>query len=224
MITPDGVSSCSSTPRHRLDIFFGANFLFLPILFVLVLPLNAITSRIRPPLTEMALIIAALGLYLFTNAAPDYVAAWQLRGTWIERIYQPVFPALLLVCARWYQHLPPVGRALRFGIFSVVGLAMAGNALIIFGPILDNPLGISELAFYRFYDHANHVNYELNLAKFGRRPLGFPRPQARAMRVSVMKAWMAPSWSARYPLTGEARDGKFDWPTPAFAFTFTPSP
>jgi hypothetical protein len=65
---------------------------------------------------------------------------------------------------------------LRLGIFSLLGFVMLGNALIVFGPILDNPLGLSEIAFYRFYDHATHANYELNLHHLGRRPLGFPRP------------------------------------------------
>ena len=31
-----------------------------------------------------------------------------MRGTWIARIYQPVFPALVVFCARWFAALPPL--------------------------------------------------------------------------------------------------------------------
>ena len=166
-----------AAPDLGLDLFFGANFIFLPALFLLVIALNAITSMIRPHPAEVALLAAGLAFFLFDNLAPDYIAPWQMRGSWVGRLYQPVFPALVLFCARWYQHLPPVGRGLRFTIRTVCGLAATGNALVVFGPILMNPLRLSETAFYRFYDHANHISYESNLNIHGRRPLGFLRPE-----------------------------------------------
>ena len=167
----------TATPDLGLDLFFGANFIFLPALFLAVIALNAVTSRIRPHPAEVALLAAGLAFFFFANLAPDYSAPWQMRGSWIARLYQPVFPALVLFCARWYQHLPPVGRGLRITIWTVCGLAAIGNALVVFGPILMNPLRLSETAFYRFYDHANHISYESNLNIHGRRPLGFLRPE-----------------------------------------------
>jgi hypothetical protein len=118
-------------------------------------------------------------LFLFNNLAPDYYgAAWVMRGTWISRIYQPIFPALVLFAARWWQHLPPLDWGRRALVWIVLGGALAGNALIVFGPILDNPLKVSETAFYRFYNHTDlHWVYEENLHGYGRRPLGFPKPQ-----------------------------------------------
>ncbi len=56
-----------------------------------------------------------------------------------------------------------------------------GNALVVFGPILGNPLHVSQEAFYRFYDHTDaHFLYESNLESLGRRPIGFPRQPAAA--------------------------------------------
>ena len=167
----------ATVPDVSLDLFFGANFLFLPLLVLIVVALNAVTSRIRPHPAELALLVSGLALFLFNNLAPDYVNQWQMRGTWIARIYQPVFPAFLWFCGRWYHHLPPLHLPARAGILAVTSLLLAGNALVLFGPALNNPLLLSEAAFYRFYDHANHANYEANLKNYGHRPLGFPVPQ-----------------------------------------------
>ncbi|HWA10143.1 MAG TPA: hypothetical protein VG838_11890 [Opitutaceae bacterium] len=164
-----------TVPDVGLDLFFGANFIFLPLLLLVVVALNAVTSRIRPHPAEVALLLAGLALFLFNNLAPEYVNFWQMRGTWIARIYQPVFAAFVWFCARWRQALPPLARPAHAAMCGLFGLLLAGNALIIFGPILNNPLGLSETAFYRFYDHANHANYPANLRHYGRRPIGFPR-------------------------------------------------
>ncbi|MBC7369205.1 MAG: hypothetical protein H7343_20755, partial [Undibacterium sp.] len=113
-------------------------------------------------------------LFLFNNLAPDYVGSWQMRGTWIARIYQPVFPALVLFCARWFEALPPLPARDRRSLGVAFTLFGAGNALVIFGPILNNPLGVSEHAFFAFHDSkAPHFLHEGNLRTFGRRPLGF---------------------------------------------------
>ncbi|HTT58243.1 MAG TPA: hypothetical protein VMF63_14105, partial [Opitutaceae bacterium] len=62
-------------------------------------------------------------------------------------------------------------------VAGLLAATAAGNALIVFGPILNNPGRLSEYAFYRFYDHTDsHWVYEATLKDLGRRPLGFPRP------------------------------------------------
>jgi hypothetical protein len=115
-------------------------------------------------------------LFLALNLAPSDSGGWEMRGTWIARIYQPVFPALVLYIARWWQGLPALNRPWRAFLLLVVAAATAGDALIVFGPILGNPARVSENAFYRFYDHTDaHFAYELNLKNLGRRPLGFTR-------------------------------------------------
>lgn len=162
-----------------LDVWFGANFIFLPALFLAVLALNPVTARIPFQRAELALLAVALGLFLFNNLAPDYYgAAWSMRGTWIARIYQPVFPALVVFVARWWQQLPSLDWGRRAVVSALLGGVMIGNALIVFGPILGNPLKVSENAFYRFYNHTDlHWLYEAHLHDYGRRPIGFPKPQ-----------------------------------------------
>lgn len=159
------------------DVFFGANFIFLPALFLVVVAVNSVTSRSRFQAAEIAVLASGAAFFLFNNLAPDYQSVWQMRGTWIARLYQPVFPALILFCARWYQELPPLGRTPRIAVFGLLGVLSAGNALVLFGGALNNPLRVAETAFYRFYDHGNHANFEQNLKNHGRRPLGFPRQQ-----------------------------------------------
>jgi hypothetical protein len=163
-------------PSNGLEIFFASNFIFLPALFLLVLALNPLTSRINFRVAEVALLVSGVALFLFLNLAPSKTGGWQMRGTWIARIYQPLFPALVLYIARWWQDLPPLTRPWRVLVTAAVAASLIGNALILFGPILGNPGGLSETAFYRFYNHTDaHFLYEENLDHLGRRPLGFKR-------------------------------------------------
>ncbi len=165
-------------PDVGLDVFFGANFIFLPALFLFVLWSNALTSRVRLAAAEGALLASALGLFLFLNLAPGHEGSWQMWGTWIARLYQPVFPALVLFMARWWGALPALSRRWRAGVGSALALAALGNLLVIFGPILGNPGRVSEDAFYRFYNHTDaHFLYAETLRSLGRRPIGFPRQQ-----------------------------------------------
>ncbi len=170
----------SDFPNVGLDVWFGANFIFLPALFLAVLALNPVTSRIRFAPAEIALLFVTVGLFLFNNLAPDYYGAtsWVMRGTWISRLYQPVFPVLILFAARWWQAMPPLDWPRRSIVWLTLGGVCMGNALVVFGPILNNPLKVSEHAFYRFYNHTDlHWLYEAHLRDYGRRPIGFPQPQ-----------------------------------------------
>jgi len=164
-------------PTVGMDVFFGANFIFLPALFLAVLVLDPLTSRVRLHAAEAALLLSGLALFLFLNAAPSAMGGWSLQGSWASRLYQPVFPALVFFIARWWQHTPSLGGWIRPVAWSALALAAAGNALIVLGPILNDPLHISERAYYRFYNHTeSHWIYEANLKALGRRPLGFPKP------------------------------------------------
>lgn len=163
-------------PGSGFDIFFASNFIFLPALFLSVLVLNPLTSRIRFRVAEVALLACGLALFLALNLAPSDSGGWEMRGTWISRIYQPVFPALVVYVARWWHELPPLTQRWRALLLLIVAAATVGDALIVFGPILGDPWRVSEYAFYRFYDHTDaHFVYEQNLRDLGRRPLGFPR-------------------------------------------------
>jgi hypothetical protein len=164
-----------SSPAIALTTFFGSQFLFLPALFLLLLAVNAATTRISFHPVEKALLVVSLALFLFINLAPEHTGGpWDLRGTWVARLYQPVFPALILFAARWFQSAPPLPRSGRLARGAALLTFGAGNFLVIFGPLLGNPLGVSEAAFFAFADsRAPHTFYEGNLEAAGRRPLGF---------------------------------------------------
>ena len=170
----------SDFPNVGLDVWFGANFIFIPALFLVLFAINPITARIRFAPAETALLFVSAGLFLFNNLAPDYhgESPWVMRGTWIARIYQPVFPVIIFFSARWWQALPPLRQPYRVLLLLLISITIAGNALITFGPILNNPFKLSEHAFYRFYNHTDlHWAYEANLKNYGRRPLGSPVQQ-----------------------------------------------
>jgi len=171
-------TSVSNFADVGLDVFFASNFLFLPALFVAVVALNPLTSGIRFRAAEVALLLVGLGLFLLNNLAPPYGGSWVMRGTWIARLYQPVFPALIIFMARWWQALPALDGTVRRLVLGALAVTALGNSLIVFGPILNNPFRLSEYAYYRFYnDTDDHLIYMESLKTFGRRPLGFPHPQ-----------------------------------------------
>lgn len=164
------------TPVSGWHVWFGANFIFLPALFLAVGVLNTVTSRIRLSPAETALLLVTVGLFLFINLAPAYETQWIMRGSWVSRLYQPVFPALIFFAARWWQALPPLSRVLRGTVVACVLSTSIGNALIVFGSILGNPWRISEQAFYAFYAHNDALiyrPYQSNLDRYGRHPWGF---------------------------------------------------
>jgi hypothetical protein len=176
-------------PAIGADIFFAANFIFIPALFLFVLVVNPFTSRIRFHLAETALLFSGLALFLFLNLAPNSFTGWAMNGTWIARLYQPVFPALVIFAARWWQGLPSLPPPLRGIIAGALAATTLGNALVVFGPILGNPGRVSENAFYRFYNHTEaHYLYAANLESLGRRPLGFPRRQLPPPAPSEVKS------------------------------------
>jgi hypothetical protein len=164
-----------------LHVFVGANFLFLPALFLAALALAPLTSRAKLTVAETALLGSALLLFLFNNLAPEYVGAWQLRGSWISRLYQPVFPVFVFFIARTWEQLDRTRRWPRLALGSAVALATLGNALVVFGPALNNPGRISELAFLKFYSHSDFgasLHYQGNLNHYGRHPWGWvPKPR-----------------------------------------------
>jgi hypothetical protein len=159
-----------------MGIFLGANFIFIPALTLAVVALNARTARIRLQLAEVALLGVALSLFLFLNLAPNYGGLWVMRGTWISRLYQPVFPTLVFLVARWWQALPRLDRLTGIAVSAALAFTCVGDGLVVFGPILNNPGEVSAQAFYRFYDATSRrYVYAANLANLGRRPIGFPR-------------------------------------------------
>jgi hypothetical protein len=159
--------SLSDFPLVAMANFFFSNFLFLPVLFLAVV---VITQR-SLTLPEGALLVAVAAVFLFNNLAPPYVAHWQMRGFFIPRLYQPLFVGLLVYVARALgdrRALPPFKAHL---LLAVSVLALAANASIAFGPIVRS--GWAGPIYQHFYPHSGVQAMDDNLAKYGRRPLGF---------------------------------------------------
>ncbi len=167
----------AALPETAADVFFGANFLFLPLLAVVAWALDVSWRDLARHRAVPAVLACGAALFLFCNVPPPHSGPWNLSGSWIARLYQPVFPALVLGLAWWWQERRPRTPLARTARLAGVGLILGGNALICFGPVAGLPVPFAETAFYQFYNHTDlHWVYERNLRLYGRRPLGFPRP------------------------------------------------
>lgn len=147
-----------------------SNFIFLPALFVALLPV-AWWMGVSIGRVEATVLCTALFLFLFNNLAPPY-QGWQVRGTFIPRLYQPTFAVLILFCCRTAQAAARVLWPRRVVAALIVGAAV-GNAAVTFGPALG--LHLARHAYYNFYRHGPPKALKRNLERFGRRPLGICR-------------------------------------------------
>lgn len=167
-------------PRLAVINFFFSTFFFLPLLFVCVLLISVLFRQTRFHLVDMALLSSIALLFFLNHAAPPY-EGWQMRGAWIARIYQPIFVAFLVFIARMYQSLlnaRQCGRT-RLVLHALLMLTLLGNGLVVWGPILNDPLQLSSQVYWRFYRHDPVESMSMNLAQYGRRPLGFCRSMER---------------------------------------------
>lgn len=160
-------------PGITLDVFLYGNFLFLPLLFLLAL----LAARWLPPgarilsRAEACVLAAAVLLFFFNNLAPPY-SGWQLRGSWLPRLYQPVFVVMISALASLFARADLLPRRPRGALWAALAVTIAANAWIVFGPVLGSTR-LSQTVYHRFYRHDKATAYEETLATFGRRPLGF---------------------------------------------------
>jgi hypothetical protein len=160
-------------PQAVVSNYVYSNFLFLPLLFLLVL----LASRwlpgdrrvLRP--AEVSLLIAAVLLFLFNNLAPPY-QGWPLRGAWVARLYQPTVAALVSAVAYLFARADLLPRPLRSGMWAALGLTVALQAWVAFAPVLGSPR-LTGYLYFRFYQHAPEAFYARNLERYGARPVGF---------------------------------------------------
>jgi hypothetical protein len=161
-------------PRFLLQNYLFSNFLFLPLFMLALWGLLAWRRQLRFSMAEGCLLTAIAAGFLFNNLAPPY-GGWQLRGTWMPRLYQPLIAVFMLFLARNAAMLVTgMGQRLNRGFISLVAMLCLANASIAFGPILHNPL--AGQMYYRFYKHAvSATAFTRNLDRYGRRPMGFCR-------------------------------------------------
>lgn len=167
----------AALPETAADVFFGANFFFLPLLAIVAWSLDFSWTQFVRHRAVPALIVSGVALFLFSHLPPPHDGPWNISGSWIARIYQPVFPALVFSLAWWWQELRPTARTPRRLRTTLAIAALTANAAICLGPVLRLPGTLPATAYYRFYDHTDlHWIHDYNLLTYGRRPLGFPRP------------------------------------------------
>ena len=159
-------------PMILLSTFLYSNFVALPLLFVLALVVWYKRRAGVLALPEYSVVAAGIVVFLINNAAPPYPGI-QMRGYWMPRVYQAVFPAFLMVIARATEHV-----GLTASWRGAIAMAIAFNASIAFGPILRNP--IASEVYFRFYNHFPQKPPRtdamiINLKRYGRRPLGICR-------------------------------------------------
>ncbi|HTL32201.1 MAG TPA: hypothetical protein VL326_03700 [Kofleriaceae bacterium] len=147
-----------------------SNFVFFPALLIWIIALR----RERPVFHHVALaiVLATLALFLFLNAAPPYQNAWQLRGTWIPRLFQPWFVAVLITVAATSLALRN-GKRYKVFVWSVITVVVL-DAAVIAGPFVGlTPLYASvNQHFYRAWKMNRNASW---LEKLGKRPYGICR-------------------------------------------------
>jgi hypothetical protein len=157
-------------PRVAIYNYLFSNFLFLPVLFLVLYAIGRWRKMELNPVEKM-IFCAALFVFLFNNLAPPY-EGWQLRGDWISRLYQPIFTALLLFSARILQSAEEWPQRLKTASMALFLSTVILQALFSAGPVLKNPL--AGPMYFRFYKH-DPDSLARNLEVYGRRPLGFCR-------------------------------------------------
>lgn len=161
--------SLADFPSVLLANFVFSNLVFLPVLFLAIVAI----TRQRPTLVEGAVLAAVAVVFLFNNLAPPYEGRWQMRGDFIPRLYQPIFAALLVYCARAIGGGGALPRPKRILLVALAVLTALGNASVAFGPVARVPW--AGTIYQAFYQHSPPGTLEQNLTRYGRRPLGFCR-------------------------------------------------
>jgi len=157
-------------PAVFISNFVFSGFVFFPLLLLFVIWLHA-RLRVTPVLHRVALsiLLATLCVWAFLNLAPPYESAWQLRGEWIPRLYQPWFVAVLVAVAAGSVALRDNPKR-KLLVVAVVATAVLDGAVIA-GPFI----GLTPLyatVHQRFYRAAFHNKNSTWLNRLGRRPYG----------------------------------------------------
>jgi hypothetical protein len=158
-------------PHVFVSNFFFSAGIFLPILFLVLIALN-VRNRQRPILGAIptTISIATLGVWAFLNVAPPYGNWWQLRGTWMARLYQPWFVVILLAVAAATIALRET-RSYKLLVGSIVACCLAGW-LAIAGPYV-RLYAVYMAVHQNFYQHESLRSNWKWMHQLGVRPYGF---------------------------------------------------
>lgn len=150
--------------RQLLSSLLWSNFLFLPIGFIFTISFTGFRF-IR--FSDLSLILATSGLFFFLNLAPQY-DGWQMRGDYMNRLYQPAFVAMIIVLSRFAANYTRFGPSLLSAVVLLQSAVMFSGAL-----------NISALhaCYEKFYPHDRPGVYAETLNQIGKRPIGFNSPK-----------------------------------------------
>lgn len=155
-------------PGLLVGIVARATYYYIGGFFLLIIIFGIITRTLKPQLPFWCIVIAMFTVFVFNNMAPPY-PGWQMRGTWIARIYQPVIIICLLATFYFIKNLEEKGYNWLKKITVAAALVVfAFNTRINISPAL----GDDSLTHYHygFYYHADPKTMHDNLEKNGRRP------------------------------------------------------
>lgn len=163
----------SRLPWLAFHNFVFSGFVFIPVLFLASAVRRKNRGMAVVPRGHEFVIPYAFGVFcfwLFLNCAPWY-DGWQMRGTHISRLYQPlVAPVLWLLVTYVAEAAIDGSRRLPLALLGVVGL----NGAVVFGPLVGSRF--SDIIYWHFYEHYSPGQLPSNIELFGARPLGFCRP------------------------------------------------
>lgn len=159
-------------PKILINNFLDSNFLFLPILFLIIL-VWGLFKKFALNEIETSILFFALMVFLFNNLAPWYVAEFQMRGAWIARVYQPIFVVMLMYIVRFSASINDNKPFHAKYLIGLVTLCACLNLIINFGGVFGSKF--TERSWYRFYQHSPPNTMTENLKKFGVRPIGFTK-------------------------------------------------
>lgn len=175
-------------PWDLLRIFLYANFQWVPGVFLLawasyrwILRRKKSKAIDWATSAEKALALSILAIAVINQIAPNY-PGWQMRGTWISRLYQPAFVLLVI----WTSRLASEKGALRSLIWSATGITALAQVILISSPwwpqspTRDALVGELNREYLGFYDHSPPGYVLKHLEKYGARGLGMCEPQSTA--------------------------------------------
>ena len=173
---PNWRSSLKGLPQLLFSNFLDSNFVLLPVLYLIVVPLGFFKkwSPKQFPI-DYFFLFSCFCVWLFNNAAPAY-PGWQMRGTWIARIYQPAFGILIFGIFRSLSFFSVKNssffRARNGRLISVlIGFVSLLNFVLLTQPFWRG--SHLPVLWRRFYTHTPNFNsYYENLDRLGIRPLG----------------------------------------------------
>lgn len=159
-------------PKILLLNYLDSNFWFLPILFI-ILVVVGVRNKIWLNTIETGILLSAFAIFIFNNLAPVYSADFLMRGEWIARIYQPIFVALLMYIVRFYGQIYQINpNQKRVFVGLILTCSLLNIAINLGGCFKSN---LTQLAWYRFYQHSSPDAMQKNLKIYGVKPIGFSR-------------------------------------------------